>query len=159
MRYGIFGLLLVLIVVLGVVESSLAWPVFSVGILLFAVRDSLWWQRLVILWLVGLIWSSSMLISAWILILILFVAAWIYRWWLMGRISARQSLAAITLASALIIGVFQGVTINLTTVILYILQGWLFWQLARLVSYRHTNALLFIVPPQSLSSSKTHGKS
>ena len=158
MRYGIFGLLLILIVVLGVVESSLAWPIFSVGILLFAVRESLWWQRLGTLWLVGAIWSSSMLIPTWILILLLFVAAWIYRW-LIGRISVRQSLAAITLVSALIIGVFQGVTINLATVVLYILQGWLFWQLARFVSYRHSNALLFIVPPQSLSSSKTHGKS
>ena len=158
MRYGIFGLLLIVVMVLGVGESSLAWPVFAVGILVFAVSDLVWWQRLLTLWLAGLIWSSSMLISAWTLILILYGAAWSYRW-LMRRMSVRQSLTAVTSVSVLIIGGVQGVSVTLTSLILYVFQAWLFWHFTRLVSYKHTNALVFFVPPQSLSSNNTHDKS
>lgn len=156
LRYLYFSTLLLMVLLLGIVESAVALPLFSVGVLLHLVRKQVWWVRLSALVLAGVVWGTAQMSSPSLLVLLLLTGTW-FDSWLRTKVLQRASLFWTSLALAIAVGVVRGVPFWEMAFVVLLVQSWLFWLFTRaLVVTSRPIALQFFVPPRALNDAKKH---
>lgn len=153
LRYLYFSTSLLIVLLLGVAESAVALPLFSVGVLLHLVRKRVWWLRLSALVLAAVIWGTAQMSSPSLLVLLLLAGTWLDSW-LRTKVLQRTSLFWTSLALAVIVGVVRGVAFWETALVVLLVQSWLFWLFTRVLVISRPIALQFFVPPRTLNHAK-----
>lgn len=148
-----FGIFLVIVLLLGVAESAVALPLFSVGVLLHLVRKQVWWLRLSALVLAAAVWGIAQMSSPSLLVLLLLSGTWLDTW-LRTKVLQRTSLFWTSLALAVMVGVVRGVAFSETALVVLFVQAWLFWLFTRVLVTSRPIALQFFVPPRTLNNAK-----
>lgn len=147
-KYLMFTIWLVAILILGVLENTVFLPVFSIGLLLFLSKNSVWWLRVIAFVLAAVVWGSAMAVEPFVLLIILAVGYWVDRW-LSQKIPTSQSLLIIVGATALTIGLIRQTPISLLLCVTFVLQMIAFSICSRYLPKIHA-PMQFSVPVRSL---------
>ena len=150
-KYILSLLLLMGLFVLGVVETAIALPLFSVGLVLFIVKNLQWWLRLALLLVFGMLWGLLTVISPAVFLLLLLLGTWLDRW-LCTKITQRTSLFFVTLLISITVGLMRAAPITPSILVVAFLQIWLFWLFTRFLVTSRPRALLFVIPPRALNN-------
>lgn len=147
-KYVLFAVWLIAIIILGVLENSVALPVFSIGLLLFISKNASWWLRVLSLVLAALIWGSAMAVQPFALLIILAGGFWLDRW-LSQKIQASQALLVVVGISVIAIGSLRQVPFSIWICLLFAMQMIAFFLISRYLPKLHA-PIMFAVPVRSL---------
>lgn len=151
MRYLVLSGWLIGILILGVVESVVALPVFSIGLLFLCLKNLQWWQRVLAVVLVGIFWGAAMAITPALMVFILMGAVWLERG-LGQTIQQRSAFYIVTIGVAVLLGILRAVPVTTGMVILSIVQWWLFWLASRHYPRGGSTPQVFLVPAPKLTT-------
>lgn len=147
-KYLFFFLWLVATLTLGIFESALSIPVFSIGLLLFLSKNVAWWLRVTALTLAAIVWGTAMAIAPFVLLIVLASAYWLNRW-LAQKTSTTQALMIVVVVTVVCIGSLAQLPISFWSLVLLSIQLGLFWSISRYLPRLHA-PIQFAIPVASV---------